>query len=62
VQEVTSLTIAELTELSQRMYGELVKAVVDIEQNRLIVDAEMHSEMLRRESMIDRGIDREKWA
>jgi len=44
MQEVTSISIAELTEYAQRMYGELVKAVVDIEQNRMVIDAEMHAD------------------
>jgi hypothetical protein len=44
MKEVTSISVAELVDMSQRMYGELVKAVVDIEQKRLVVDAEMHAD------------------
>ena len=42
--EVTSISVAELTDLAERMYGELVKAVVDIEQGRMVVDAEMYAD------------------
>jgi len=38
------ITLAELKTMSKRMYDGLVKAVVDIERNLLVVDAEMHSD------------------
>jgi hypothetical protein len=38
------ITIAELSEMAEKMYGNLVKAVVDIEKNILVVDAEMHAD------------------
>ena len=44
MQEVSSISISELSELAQRMYGELVKGVVDINKQRLVIDAEMHSD------------------
>jgi hypothetical protein len=44
MREVKSISISELTEMAQNMYGDLVKAVVDIEQRRMVVDAEMHSD------------------
>jgi hypothetical protein len=51
---VTSITVSELTEMAQNMYGNLVKAVVDLAQGTLVVDAEMHVDeeqyLLERES------------
>ncbi len=38
------ITIAELTEMAEKMYGNLVKGVVDLERNVLVVDAEMHAD------------------
>lgn len=35
---------AELQEMSRRMFGNLVKAVVDIEKELLVVDAELHAD------------------
>jgi len=42
MQEVDKISVAKLYELSERMYNPLVKAVVDIEEGRLVVDAELH--------------------
>lgn len=38
------ITIAELSEMAGKMYGNLVKGVVDIEKDILVVDAEMHAD------------------
>jgi len=38
------ITIAELQEMSQRMFGNLVKAVVDVEQDIMAVDAGLHAD------------------
>lgn len=38
------ITIKELKEMSSKMFGSLVKAVVDIEQEILVVDAGLHSD------------------
>lgn len=35
------------------MYGNLVKAVVDVKQNRLVVDAELHSD--EEQELLDSG-------
>ena len=43
MREVTSISNKELKEMAIRMYGgTLVKAVVDIAQARVVIDAEMH--------------------
>ena len=35
----TTIDLAELTSMAEKMYGNLVKAVVDLQKNILIVDA-----------------------
>jgi len=42
MKEVTDISIAELTEMSASMYGDLVKALVDLERGIFVVDAELH--------------------
>lgn len=39
------ITVAELTEMSKKMHGGLVKAVVDLEKNWMAVDAGMHVDL-----------------
>lgn len=39
-----SISIKELEEMSEKMYGSLVKAVVDVEKGIMIVDAELHAD------------------
>lgn len=38
------ISLAELGQMSQNMYGGMVKAVVDIEKRIMVVDAEMHAD------------------
>lgn len=38
------ITISELKEMSEKMFGELVKAVVDVEKEIMAVDAPMHAD------------------
>ncbi len=40
----TTISISELASMAEKMYGNLVKAVVDLEKKILIVDAEMHAD------------------
>ena len=40
----TTIDIPELSAMAEKMYGNLVKAVVDLHKNVLIVDAEMHAD------------------
>ncbi|HEV2917394.1 MAG TPA: DUF5674 family protein [Candidatus Babeliales bacterium] len=40
----TSISIPELQKMSEKMYGGLVKAVVDVEKNIMVVDAELHAD------------------
>ena len=38
------VSVAELSSMADKMYGNLVKAVVDLEKESLVVDAEMHAD------------------
>lgn len=40
----TTLSRAELKEMASRMFGDLVKAVVDIKKDLMIIDAELHAD------------------
>ena len=42
MKQIKNISLAELTEMAQKMYDPLVKAVVDTRQRLLVVDAEMH--------------------
>lgn len=44
MKQVESLTVDELQAMAQKMYGGLVKGVVDIQKGLLVVDAEMHAD------------------
>lgn len=38
------ISIKDLREMSEKMFGNLVKAVVDVEKEIMVVDAELHSD------------------
>lgn len=38
------ISTAELKEMSKKMFGNLVKAVVDIEKEMMVVDTELHAD------------------
>lgn len=40
----TTINIDELKEMSQRLFGGLVKAVVDVKKEIMVVDAAMHAD------------------
>lgn len=42
MKSVDSITVAELKEMAQNMFGELVKADVDIAKQLVVVDMPMH--------------------
>lgn len=42
MKQVDSITIAELSEMALKMYGNFVKGVVDLRKTLLVVDVEMH--------------------
>lgn len=39
-----TITLAELKRMSEKMFGGLVKAVLDIEKQIMVVDAELHAD------------------
>jgi hypothetical protein len=41
-QVVDKISVNELSDMASKMYGNMVKAVVDLEKHLLVVDAEMH--------------------
>lgn len=52
---IGKITIKELAEMSKRMFGNLVKAVVDVEKEIMAVDGELHSD--EQELLIEKGSD-----
>ncbi len=42
MKEVDKISVSELSAMAEKMYGSLVKAVVDLENGSMVVDAEMH--------------------
>ena len=53
MKQVDKISIVELKEMAAKMYGGLVKAVADIEQRILVVDAEMHVD--EEQYLLERG-------
>lgn len=41
------LNISELKEMAERMFGSLVKAMVDVEKEIIAVDAPLHSDLMQ---------------
>ena len=42
MKQVNAISIPELREMSTRMFGDMVKAVVDVGRGLMVVDAELH--------------------
>lgn len=42
MKQVDDISIDELEEMAKNMYGELVKAVIDVEKRTMVVDAGLH--------------------
>jgi hypothetical protein len=45
IKDEDKIEIAELKEMSKKMYDNLVKAVVDVEKNLIAIDAGLHSDL-----------------
>ncbi|HUD05309.1 MAG TPA: DUF5674 family protein [Candidatus Saccharimonadales bacterium] len=45
MKQVDHIAIKELSDMADSMYGDFVKAVVDLENGLLVVDAEMHVDL-----------------
>ena len=48
-----SITLAQLKKMSSRIFGDLVKAVIDIEKELIVIDAPMHADLEK--YMLDTG-------
>lgn len=58
MQTITDkISIEELKKLSEKMFGRLVKAVVDIERGIMVVDAELHSD--QEEVLLESGSEQD---
>jgi len=44
MKQVKKITIAELKKMAKRMFGNLVKGVIDVEKEILVIDAKMHAD------------------
>ena len=44
MKQVDQIGIDELKEMAENMYGELVKAVIDVEKRTMVVDAGLHAD------------------
>ena len=44
MQIISKITLKELKEMSSKMFGDLVKGVVDVEKEILVLDADLHSD------------------
>jgi len=53
MKQVDKITVAELREMSEKMFGGLVKADVDVAQKLIVVDAELHADI--EQFMLDNG-------
>ena len=50
----TKITLDELKSMAENSFGDMVKAVVDVENKTMIVDAELHAD--QEKSMIEKGL------
>jgi len=60
VTPLTPISLADLREMSAARFGDLVKAVVDLERRLMVVDAEMHSDEAA-ELLLDGSRQQDLW-
>ena len=53
MQQVESITLAELRTMAEERYGDFVKAVADVERELLVVDADLHAD--EEQYLLERG-------
>lgn len=53
----TKISISDLQEMSKKMFGNLVKAVVDIDQKIMVVDAALHAD--QEEFLLENGSEQQ---
>jgi len=54
---VDKISLSELTDMASNMFGSIVKGVVDLQNQSLVVDADMHAD--EEQFLIDRGSKQE---
>lgn len=54
---INKISVLELKTMSEKMYGSLVKAVVDIKKRLVVVDAEMHVD--EEQFLLEKGSNQE---
>ena len=60
MKEVGFITVLELNEMAAAMYGDMVKAVVDLNTGTLVVDSELHVD--EEQFLLEKGSDqRDLW-
>ena len=60
MKQVGRITVEELAQMAENMYGELVKAVVDVEKRTMVVDAGLHVD--EEQLLLETGSDqRDLW-
>jgi hypothetical protein len=55
VDSNSRISLEELAKMAGEMFGDFVKAVVDIERNAMVVDAELHAD--EESQLIEQGSD-----
>ena len=53
------VSIAELTSVANELYGDMVKAVADVKNNVIAIDAELHSDLER--MLLENGSEQENY-
>ena len=57
MQIIKDISIKELQELAGNLFGDMIKAVIDIRQGLVVVDAELHAD--EEESLLEQGSKQE---
>ena len=53
MKQIVEITVEELKELAGKMFGDMVKADVDVARRLIVVDAELHADI--EQYMLDNG-------
>jgi len=53
MKQVEKITVAELREASDKIFGGMIKADVDVARNLIVIDAELHADI--EQFMLDNG-------
>ena len=53
MKQIKKIKLSELRELASNLYGDMIKADVDIERKQIVIDAELHADI--EQYMLDNG-------